>query len=410
MVEKIVGRDGGEAEQTLRACSVMRKFDAAMLAAVVGPEADLEQIKRYSFVEEATDPRDGFVRLHPVVRRELAQRLERTDQARFLELHARAAEHCAVVDRRAREGRGPRSGVAVLRVVVPLRGSELAGGEARMALPPGPRECRQQGRARAWPAPLLPRVFLDAFWWWGCYLDYAFCRTLVADWRRTQEDREWSESLQVFLDAYPGGYEKEKAPAEWRTGELPRWDAVRAALLEMREACGLVGDPKTLDASRGSTHARADRHVSRARRAVRTPDERRVRRRARALRRGRRPLRGRRRRRGTPRGRASSVPSCSSSTGTRDEAREDWTAAADARAPSSRTRSSRRTCTGSRPTRTLPPAISTRRSRRTVVRSCTRTSSSGGRTRRTSTRCRSTASRSRARSTGSCSTPRPAAT
>ena len=26
------------------------------------------------------------------------------------------------------------------------------------------------------------RIFLDAFWWWGCYVDFPFCRDLLADW------------------------------------------------------------------------------------------------------------------------------------------------------------------------------------------------------------------------------------
>ena len=40
MVEKILARDGSDAEKTLRACAVMRGFDARMLKEVVGADAD----------------------------------------------------------------------------------------------------------------------------------------------------------------------------------------------------------------------------------------------------------------------------------------------------------------------------------------------------------------------------------
>jgi hypothetical protein len=245
MVETIMGRDGAEAEQMLRACAVMRRFDAAILAAVVGPEAELEALKRYSFVEPAPEARDGFFRLHPAVRRELSHRLEQLDPARFLDLHRRAAEHCAEWIAEFEEGEDVGSGSlsygSWYRYEDPrwqAAKREWLFHQAR-ASASGPKE-RELGRLR------LARVFLDAFWWWGCYLEFPFCRTLVFDWRTTQADRDWADTLVQILDAYPHGYEKEKAPHEWRDGELPRWDAVRAALLELRDACGVAGDPAAL--------------------------------------------------------------------------------------------------------------------------------------------------------------------
>jgi hypothetical protein len=245
MVEMIMGRDGAEAEQMLRACAVMRRFDAAMLAAVVGQEAELEALKRYSFVEPAPDARDGFFRLHPAVRRELSHRLEQDNRARFLDLHRRAAEHCAewIAEFEEEEdvGTGSLSYGSWYRYEDPrwqAAKREWLFHQAR-ASASGPRE-RELGRLR------LARVFLDTFWWWGCYLDFPFCRTLVFDWRTTQADRDWADTLTQILDAYPHGYEKEKAPHEWRDGELPRWDAVHAALIELRDACGVGGDPAEL--------------------------------------------------------------------------------------------------------------------------------------------------------------------
>jgi hypothetical protein len=245
MVETIISRDGAAAEQMLRACAVMRRFDAAMLASVVGPEAELEALKRYSFVEPAPDARDGFFRLHPAVRRELSHRLEQLDPAHFLDLHRRAAEYCAGWIAEFEEDEDVESGSLSYDSWYRYEDSRWQAAKREWlfhqarASASGPKE-RERGRLR------LARVFLDAFWWWGCYLEFPFCRALVFDWRTTQADRDWADTLVQILDAYPHGYEKAKAPHEWREEELPRWDAVRAALLELRDACGVAGDPASL--------------------------------------------------------------------------------------------------------------------------------------------------------------------
>lgn len=246
MVEQILGRDGTKAEQILRACAVMRKFDASMLEAVAGAEADLDSLKRYSFVEPAPDPRDGFFRIHPVIRRELARRLEESDRDRFLDLHALAASHCAdwISEFEEEEDMASESGSYASWYRYEDQSWQAAKREwlfhQAQASRRGKKE-RELGRRR------FAGVFFDAFWWWGCYLDFPFCRVLIEDWRSTQEDREWTEALEVILEAYPSGYEKAGAPAEWRSGELPRWDAVRAALLSVLDECGIDGDAAALE-------------------------------------------------------------------------------------------------------------------------------------------------------------------
>jgi len=272
MVESIVGRDGLEAEALLRACAVMRKFDAAMLSEVVGPEADVERLRRYSFVEEAPDPREGFFRLHPVVRRELANRLERRDHPRFIDLHRRAAEHCAdwLSEFEEVEDVDPAS----LSYGSWYRYEDPCWQAAKRewlyhqsrASSSGKKE-RELGRLR------FTRVFLDAFWWWGCYLEFPFCQALLDDWRRTQEDTDWTSAFTQILEAYPHGYEKDKEPHEWLEGELPRWQAVRAALLDVRDACGLAGDAAAIDEEeRRHVRALVDTFLAHAARYERSDD------------------------------------------------------------------------------------------------------------------------------------------
>jgi hypothetical protein len=65
-------------------------------------------------------------------------------------------------------------------------------------------EARQAARLE------LARIFLDAFWWWGCYVPFPFCAELLDDWELTQpeSERAWSEALRELLRSYPLGYQK----------------------------------------------------------------------------------------------------------------------------------------------------------------------------------------------------------
>ena len=408
MVETIMGRDGAEAEQVLRACAVMRRFDAAMLAAVVGPQAELQTLKQYSFVEPAPDARDGFFRLHPAVRRELSHRLEQIDPARFLELHRRAADHCAGWIAEFEEEEDVESGSQSYDSWYRYEDARWQAAKREWlfhqarASASGPME-RELGRLR------LTRVFLDSFWWWGCYLEFPFCRTLVFDWRTTQADRDWADALVQILDAYPHGHEKEKAPHKWRDNELPRWDAVRAALLELRDACGVGGEPGRAGRARAPPRPRLDRDVPRARSRA-TPRRTRPRSRTRSVTTTPRSSCSRRTTTsGTKRGRGSSVPNSASGIA-RQMLRAPTGNVRRISSRSSKTRSLPRTFTGSRPMCTRGPATPTLRSRRTDARFIMHTASSGVRTRPTSTRCRFTPSRSRARSAGSWPLLEPAGT
>ncbi|MBW8372277.1 MAG: hypothetical protein K0M66_15095 [Thiobacillus sp.] len=77
----------------------------------------------------------------------------------------------------------------------------------------------------------LLRVFFDAFWWWGYYLRYDYCDTLIKIWRARNiapEIRDRLALLERFLDAYPAGYEKRG------TGD---WGAVTRTLRTLRALC-----------------------------------------------------------------------------------------------------------------------------------------------------------------------------
>ena len=81
-------------------------------------------------------------------------------------------------------------------------------------------------------------IFLDAFWWWGCYIDFPFCRDLIADWERERhDDSAWVADLRRFIDSYALG---------WRKQGEPGWVDVEAALIAIRRECGVAGSAESL--------------------------------------------------------------------------------------------------------------------------------------------------------------------
>ena len=96
---------------------------------------------------------------------------------------------------------------------------------------------RQDGRLG------IARIFLDAFWWWGCYIPFPFCEQILADWSDAtsgnDEDRAWGLQLQTVYDSYPKGWRKADAPAG-------QWAKVRLALRYLWDHCRFSerpGDP-----------------------------------------------------------------------------------------------------------------------------------------------------------------------
>jgi hypothetical protein len=87
----------------------------------------------------------------------------------------------------------------------------------------------------------LARVYFDAFWWWGYYIDFPFCTRVLDMWSETQdapEDRIWLAALRRFHEGYPTGYRKQGRPG---------WDAVEVALTDIRRLGGLDGPLAGLD-------------------------------------------------------------------------------------------------------------------------------------------------------------------
>lgn len=71
----------------------------------------------------------------------------------------------------------------------------------------------------------LLQIFLEAFWWWGCYVHFDFIDKLLDDWERTQPDSEadWLARLREIQRSYPVGYRK-LDQGDWQKVEIAlRW-------------------------------------------------------------------------------------------------------------------------------------------------------------------------------------------
>lgn len=80
-------------------------------------------------------------------------------------------------------------------------------------------------------------AYFDAFWWWGCYLDFAYCDQLIKEWQQRESadrDREILTLVRKFQDAYPKETEDRHATT---------WPGVEAALVQLLRLAELDGDP-----------------------------------------------------------------------------------------------------------------------------------------------------------------------
>lgn len=107
---------------------------------------------------------------------------------------------------------------------------------------------------------MFARLYLDAFWWWGCYRDFPFCHQLLEAWgdaRTKDEDRKMLRLLRSFQQAYPVGYDKRGKG---------NWDAVEAALLALRQTAGVGGELSWLDEDQAHLRAISNLFLAESRR------------------------------------------------------------------------------------------------------------------------------------------------
>ncbi|MBV8542538.1 MAG: hypothetical protein JO268_18725 [Pseudonocardiales bacterium] len=242
LVERLVWRPDDDAlERALWAAAVPRRFNARLLKHLIGDpplsRADQKRVfdalGRFTFTEQLKS--DGsLLRLHSYVRTGLLQRMSRTEPERFDGLHASAAEYygrelaradgtygAAFVYEHANWQRNKREWLYHLGYAT-----------------------REEDRSKA----LLEftRVFLDAFWWWGHYIQFDFCDQLVTDLAHLAA-RQVAHVDEPDQDAWPELIELHNAlrrvirgyPLRSVKSKNADWGDVRDALLTVQQLCGL---------------------------------------------------------------------------------------------------------------------------------------------------------------------------
>ena len=175
---------GGEAFAELaHASAIPHIFDEDLLAELLGKEVaanGIDVLCSAGLVEAVDDSLQTF-RVHGFLR-EPMQKLMR-DAVRK-SLHQRAASHdYALLSAEEPElDKGARPYEGWYRYEKPEWQATLREWLYHQ------REAAQTEHEKERARLQFARIFLDAFWWWGCYIDFPFCRDLIADWERERHD------------------------------------------------------------------------------------------------------------------------------------------------------------------------------------------------------------------------------
>lgn len=245
MVERLEGRRLGTA---LRAASIPVECDVELLTRLLADDdvtpddaADLmRNLEVFSFTDEYWSDGVYYTKVHQFIRAGLADYMRRYQPSEQKRLHA----------------------VAAAFFYEQLTGSDAYGDMYALEKP------TQQGVLRKWlyhaahsgdrrsTALQAAKVFFDAFWWWGSYVHFDYCETLAADFdslaltldvdRLVQDDdrtlTRFAAAVRRFIGSYP--YRATLRRDFDRAYPPARWDEVDAALLSIRQLCGLPTTPR----------------------------------------------------------------------------------------------------------------------------------------------------------------------
>ncbi len=256
LVDLILGSVGSDRlTDAVRACAVANTFDEPLLADLLqageeGVSPIISQLQGYGLIRPLDHDDAPRFRLRDFIRRALVRKLRTVDPRRWKELHRRAAAHyftrLSAMEDEAGDGytgwyryENPRWQHAKAEWL--YHASSLP-------------EARELTRAR------FVLVFLEAFYWWGCYQPFPFNRRVLWEWERAgdplddspvilaaadaEKDTQLLDALTFLLDHYPPGHIK---PSD-------KWDELRAQLLLVQRLCGLGrgGRQRDPDAARAA--------------------------------------------------------------------------------------------------------------------------------------------------------------
>ncbi|WP_422734252.1 hypothetical protein ACN26Y_03030 [Micromonospora sp. WMMD558] len=211
--------------------SLLNSFDVPMLLDLLdGDElgADPEQVSNAVRQVERLgllDPLSvaGRFRLHDFIRPAMAEAVRRFTPDRWTHIHRRAAAYYyrRITTIEAKTASVYGSWFKYEDAVWQMHETEWMFHSAQLS------DDRDLTRAQ------IVVLFLEAFWWWGLYVDFSFCHQLLESWQRavrTQHDRDLLDEMRRFHRNYPTGPDK---PAG------AHWTEARHALRTVGELCGI---------------------------------------------------------------------------------------------------------------------------------------------------------------------------
>jgi hypothetical protein len=208
---------------TVRAAAVVSSFNQPLLASLTDGDqaaaaATIDALYRRRLLRTVRTPSGeptGWYRMHEFIRQSVARRMRAEDPRGWQELHSRAAAHFYQLLDNWDDTQGG------------------YGAMYRYEHPDWQRYKREWlyhsgylTERRALTRTRFALVFLDAFWWWGCYHPFDFNRHLLDDWERAcdgwqpltsgphsadaehQRDQQFGEALRFMLNSYPTGHAK----------------------------------------------------------------------------------------------------------------------------------------------------------------------------------------------------------
>jgi hypothetical protein len=252
IIDEITDRD---LRSVLDQAWVLRSFDAAALRHLIVDETGapiprgklrvvMDKLERYSFVERRAGPRPDAVvyRFHEFLREKRESYLA-MDPDEYESLHDRAR---AFYRARLDEWEMRRDATAAY-----LGWYKYEHPEWQALLLEWMYHAGRIERDRTAAQIDFTTFFLDAFWWWGWYVQFSFCDRILDEWEdvasRFPEDRPWMRALRQFHDHYP---------TQWEGVDDPRWEVVDESMWTIRDLARLDGDASAIE-DHGRRHLRA---------------------------------------------------------------------------------------------------------------------------------------------------------
>ncbi|WP_159104791.1 ATP-binding protein [Plantactinospora sp. BB1] len=247
LVEAILGRRRRALLRAVEVAALLNSFDPPLLQRLLETDAEpdggpggaeraasdassvIAEFQRLGLLDRVTD--GTRFRVHEFIRPALAARMARLYPQRWTPIHRAAAAHYFELITEF-EDKTDKAYGSWYKYEDPLWQAY----ETEWLY-----HCAQLPDERYLTRTRFVLIFMEAFWWWGLYVDFRFCHHLLESWEsaaQDDDDRKLLRQLHRFQLNYLPGPDK---PAG------PHWTEVRRALRAVREVCGLRGgwrDPR----------------------------------------------------------------------------------------------------------------------------------------------------------------------